>query len=124
MAFPLICSSRFEIKPASLSGSVYFNNRTIVSDLRAAAKRSPIPWRRRWCELFDRPVAALPLSEFLDRGQKVLFREIRPKLRRDVHFRVGKLPKKKVRQSHLARRADEQVRIRIITRVKMFAEHL
>src|SRR5947209_5980152 len=69
-------------------------------------------------------VAALPASELLDRIEQVLFLEIRPQLRCDVDLGIGELPEKKIRKAQLAGGADEQVRIRVIARVKVFAEHL
>src|SRR2546430_17617284 len=69
-------------------------------------------------------VATLTSPVFFDRGEQILFREVRPEFLRDVHFGVGKLPEKKIRQTHLAGSANQQIGIRVIARVEMLAEHL
>src|ERR1041385_4551917 len=72
----------------------------------------------------DAAVATVAFSKILDRFEEILLREVGPQLLGDVHFRVGKLPEKKIREPHFAGSADQQIGIGIITRVKMFAEHV
>src|SRR5262249_43417451 len=67
------------------------------------------------------PPLAAPV--FFDRGEKIPLREVGPEFGRNVHFGVGSLPEQEIRQSHFARSANEQVRIGIISSVKMFAKH-
>src|SRR5205085_4146400 len=73
---------------------------------------------------FNSTITTLAPSVFFHRRVQIFFREIRPELGRHIHLRVGKLPKQEVRQSHFAGSANEQIGVRIIARVKMFAEHL
>ena len=95
--------------------------------LGAARVGNASPCRARRGErvtgLFNRSVTALTAAELFDRGEKIFFCEIRPESRRHVHFRVGELPKEEVRQAHLARSANEQIGIGIVSRVQMFTEH-
>src|SRR5439155_16292723 len=48
-------------------------------------------------ESFDPSVATLAAPVFFYCGKQIFLCEIRPQFRRDVQFRVGHLPKKKVR---------------------------
>jgi len=69
-------------------------------------------------------VTALPFREIVNRRKQIFPREIRPQLWRHIHFGIRKLPEQKIGNPHLTRGANQQVRIRIIPGVKMFAEHL
>src|SRR6266513_4632585 len=75
-------------------------------------------------ELLHSTVAALTLPEFFNCGAEIFLCELGPHLWRDVHFGIRSLPKQKVRETHFAGRPDKEVRIGIVARVKMFAEHL
>src|SRR2546423_7312643 len=76
------------------------------------------------CRLLHRAVTALATPEFFHGGYEIFLSELRPQLWRDIHFRIGSLPKQEVRQTHFARRANKEVWIGIVAGVKMFAEHL
>ena len=93
-----------------------------------AAGGWPMLWRRikaaRMATRLHPAVATLAAAEFLDRFEKIFLPEIGPEFRRDIHLGVGELPEKEIRNSHLARGADEQIGIGIVAGVKMLAEHL
>src|SRR5215510_12596912 len=85
------------------------------------ARRSP---RRTPLQLLHDSVATLALPKLFDRGKEVFLSKIGPQLRRNVQLSVGSLPQKKIRQAHFAGSANQQIRVGIVTSVKMFAEHL
>src|SRR4029077_3499386 len=69
-------------------------------------------------------VPALPFREIVDRRKQIFAREIRPQLWRHIHFGIRKLPEQKIGNPHFTGGSNQQVRVWIISRVKMFAEHL
>ena len=75
-------------------------------------------------ELLHSTVAALTLSEFFNCGEEIFLCKLGPHLWRDVHFGIRSLPKQEVGETHFAGSPDKQIRIGIVARVKMFAEHL
>ncbi len=75
-------------------------------------------------ELLHSTVAALTLPEFFNCGAEIFLCELGPHLRGDVHFGIRSLPKQEVRETHFAGSPNKEVRIGIVARVKMFAEHL
>src|SRR5208282_6259891 len=64
-------------------------------------------------------VTALAPLEILNRLQHVDAAKVRPEPVSDEDLRVGDLPQQEVRDAHLTRRADQQIRVRHVRRVQM-----
>src|SRR5579872_2715238 len=77
----------------------------------------PSPW------LTELPEFAASRVIRLDRGEKILFAEVRPESRGCIVLAVRRLPEKEIGQAHLACRADDEVWIGAIPGKKVPADH-
>src|SRR5580658_1325207 len=72
----------------------------------------------------DQSKAPVAPGVFLQRLEKLRLAEIGPERGGDDQFRVGNLPQQKIADAHLAAGADEKVRVRIMTGVKVLRNQL
>src|SRR6185437_11571220 len=70
----------------------------------------------------DAAKPAMPPGVFLQGVEELLPAEFRPEGRCHHKFRVGNLPQQKIADPHLPARPDEQIRLGIMPRIKVFGD--